>query len=110
MINPKQYPFIFSDGENHDASVSEISEAIQICNNYSWLLVPVSTGLDQNPTYSFEVSTDNVNWQPYEDVTEDAAINQPFDDTHLPATYIRINYNAQTNTTGSVSFGITLKQ
>ena len=52
-----------SDGLVHDASVSEISEAQQICFDYTWLLVPKSSGLDAAPTYSFEVSDDNIKWQ-----------------------------------------------
>jgi hypothetical protein len=111
-MNPNKLNFTFSEGIGipHDASVSEISLPIQICNNYSWLLVPKSTGLDAAPTYSFEVSDDLINWQPYETATLNAAINQPFDDTHMPGIWFRINYNALTNTTGTVEFDITLKQ
>ena len=110
MSEPIKIQFKFADGLVHNASVSEASEAVQICFNYTWLLVPKSDSLDQAPTYSFEISDDNITWQPYAPETLDAAINQPFDDTHFPPVFVRINYNAQTNTTGTVSFDLTLKR
>lgn len=111
MSKPLKYTFNFaSDGMTHDASVSEVSESLQFCESYNWLLVPKSSGLDQAPTYSFEVSDDDVNWQEFQAETLDALITQPFQKSDLPGLYFRINYNAQTNTTGTVSFDITLKQ
>lgn len=110
-MKPQLITFKFaSDGKVHDASVSEISESQQICSDYVWLLVPKSTGLDQSPTYSFEVSDDNVNWQAFLPETEDALITQPFQKSDLAGRYYRINYNALTSTTGTVQFDITLKQ
>jgi len=108
--DPQKYTFQFGDGGTHDASVGEASASIQVCYDYAWLLVPKSTGLNDSPVYSFEVSDDNINWQEYDPLTKDAAINQPFDDTHLTAVWIRINYNPLANTTGTVSFDITLKK
>jgi len=107
---PLKLKFLFSDGENHNASLSEISESIELCHNYGWLLVPKSDSLDGNPMYSFEISDDDINWQAYESRTENAAIDQGFDDTHMLGTFVRINYNALTNTLGTVAFDITLKQ
>lgn len=108
-MNPIKHIFNFTDGQVHDASVSEISDVFQVCFNYTWLLTPISTGLDASPKYSFEVSNDNINWQEYDAATKDAAINQPFDDDHMPGLYFRISYDADTNTTGTVSFELTLK-
>jgi len=102
--------FNFGDGTTHDASVSEISEPQLICHDYTWLLVPKSSGLDASPTYSFEVSDDNINWQEFQPETKDAAIDQPFQKSDLAGLYFRINYNAQTNTTGTVAFTLTGKK
>jgi len=109
-MDPQKLQFNFTDGLSHDASVSEASEPQLICGNYSWLLIPKSTGLDQSPTYSFEVSDDDgATWQEFQPETKDAAIDQPFQKSDLPGVLFRINYNALTNTTGNVSFDITLK-
>lgn len=111
MSKPLKYTFNFtSDGITHDASVSEISESLLFCESYNWLLVPKSSGLDQSPIYSFEVSDDGINWQEFQPETKDVVITQSFQKSDLPGTYFRINYDAQTNTTGTVSFDITLKQ
>ena len=111
MSKPIQRIFQFGDGGTHDASVSEISTPIEICSNYSWLLNPVFDSLDQNPTWTLEVSHENVNssFKPYDTPMIDAAIDQAFDDVHLAPTFLRINYDAKTNTTGTVKFPITLK-
>jgi hypothetical protein len=109
-MNPTKITFQFGDGGTHDASVTETSAVVQLCFQYGWLLIPVSSGLDAAPTWTLEVSTDGVNFAPYDPLTEDAAIDQPFDDTHANAIYWRIAYDAQTNTTGTVEFTIGLKQ
>jgi hypothetical protein len=108
-MNPITKIFQFGDGGVHDAGVSEVSEAIKICFNYAWLLVPISAGLNDAPVYSFEVSNDNINWQEFDPLTLNAAITQPFQKSILPGIWFRINYDAQANTTGTVSFNITLK-
>ena len=99
----------FSDGASHDASVTEVSGSIEICHFRGWSLIPVSSGLDAAPTYTIEVSNDDINYAPYEDVVVDAAITQGFDDDHFQFSYVRINYDAQSNTTGTVSFTINFK-
>lgn len=110
MSAPIKKIFQFADGSPHDASVTELSLALEFCLKYEWSIVPKAVGLDQAPVYTIEVSDDDINWFPYEDRTVDAAIDQPFDDDHLAWTFMRINYDAKTNTTGTVEFCITLKQ
>lgn len=109
MSAPITFKFSFVDGTTHDASVSETSASQQVCFQYGWLLTPIGSGLDANPTYTLEVSPDDVNWQSYDSRTKDAAINQPFDDTHMNGLYFRIVYDKQTNTTGTVEFVLTMK-
>tara|TARA_R100000655_G_scaffold32644_1_gene64551 strand:+ start:1321 stop:1653 length:333 start_codon:yes stop_codon:yes gene_type:complete len=109
MSKPVVIEFNFSDGTTHDASVSEISDAIEICYNYNWSLAPNSIGLDADPTYTIEVSNNNIDWSAYEDPTVDAAIDQGFDDIHFAWLYVRVNYNAVANTTGTVEFKLVFK-
>ena len=89
MSQPITLTFQFSDGTSHDA--------------------PTVAGLDATPTYTIEVSNNNVDFFPYDTPVVDALIGQAFDDTHLDWLYIRINYDAQTNTTGIVEFPLILK-
>lgn len=110
MSGPLLILFQFADGNTHDASVSEISISQSICFQYGWLLTPISSGLNANPTYTLEVSNDDINFQAYDSRIKDAAIIQPFDDDHMNGLFFRIVYNAQTNTTGTVEFQISMKQ
>ena len=111
MSTPKKYEFNFpSDGTTHNASISENSDSLILCESYNWLLVPKSSGLDAAPVYSFEVSDDNINWQEFQPETKDALITQPFQKSDLAGVYFRISYDAVANTTGTVLFTITLKQ
>ncbi len=109
MSAPITITFQFGDGTTHDASVSEASISQAICYKYGWSIAPIIAGLDQDPTYTIEVSNNNVDFYPYDTPVVDADIAQPFDDVHLDWLYIRINYNAQTNTTGTVEFPLILK-
>ena len=100
-----------SDGKTHDAAVSEISESLLVCFDHGWSIFPEFSGLDADPTYSIEVA--NIDspsqFNPYNSLTLDAAIDQPFDDTHLNWLYVRIDYKAVDNTTGTVKFDMELK-
>lgn len=109
MSRPHKIIFQFGDGADHDASVSEASASVEFCFVHNWSMIPEVSGLDQNPTWTLEVSNDNVTWNPYDTLMQDAAIDQGFDDTHSNFLYYRINYNAQTNTTGTVKFIMVLK-
>lgn len=109
MSSPIKIEFSFGDGTTHDASLTETSTSQEMCYDYSWSLVPEFSALDANPTWTLEVSNDNVTFNPYDTLTQDTAITQGFDDTHSTFLYWRIAYNAQTNTTGTVSFTLILK-
>ena len=109
-MTPKDINFTFSDGLIHDASVSEISQVEEICYSYEWSLFPVFAGLNGSPTWTLEVSKDQINWGAYDSDMLNAAINQPFTDDKLPFLYFRINYDAAGNTSGTVSFSLTTKK
>ena len=105
--------FIFTSdaSSTHDASVTEVSEVLEVCYNHGWSLAPEVSGLDGSPTYSIEVANINspTQFAPYKTETLDADILQPFDDTHINWLYVRINYKAVDNTTGTVKFEMILK-
>jgi len=106
MSKPIFINFEFGDGTVHDAGVSEVSQAYSICFRHIWSLIPISVGLGggATPAYSIEVSNDEVNWAPYSSETDGAGIDQPFEDDHWGFSYVRINYDAKTNTNGTVEF------
>ena len=109
-MKPFIITFEFSDGTTHDAGVSEISLSQELCFNTGWSLTPISAGLDGSPTYTLEVSNDNINWFDYEDLAQNVAIENGLVDTHQAFVYARINYNASGNTTGTVQFTYTIKR
>lgn len=111
MNEPKQHNFIFGDGVLHNASVSETSESIRSCYKYEWSIAPITAGLTSaKGEYTIEVSNDNVNWFEYNNLSTDVSIEDAVDDIHLAWVYMRIVYDAKTESTGTVQFELTQKQ
>lgn len=111
MNEPKKTLFNFSDGTSHDASVSETSDSVQSCYKYEWAVAPITSGLTSaDGTWTIEVSNDDVNWFEYNNLSTGVAIVDAVDDNHLAWIYMRIVYDAVTETTGTVSFELTQKQ
>jgi hypothetical protein len=111
MSKPKKYKFVFGDGTDHDATVSEISLAQEICQRYGWSIAVKQTALgNEGGGWTIEVSNDGINFYNYKVNAVGIAIIDAYDDEHLDWTYMRINYDAQTETAGTVEFEITLKQ
>ena len=111
MNEPKRTKFIFADGTSHDATVSETSQSIRSCYKYEWSLAPIKTGLTNfSPTYTIEVSNDDLNWFEYNNLSTGVNIVNAVDDNHLAWVYMRVVYNAQTETTGTIEFELTQKQ
>ena len=111
MNTPIQTNFIFNDGIIHDASVSEVSQSIRSCYKYEWSIAPITAGLTSaKGEYTVEVSNDNVNWFEYNNLSTDVSIEDAVDDIHLAWVYMRIVYDAKTESTGTVQFELTQKQ
>jgi len=111
MNEPKKTKFVFSDGTSHDATVSETSEAVQSCYKYEWSLAPIKTGLTiADPTYTIEVSNDGTTWFEYNNLSTDVSVNDAVDDNHLAWIFMRVVYDAKTETTGTIEFELTQKQ
>ena len=110
MSKPLKYKFVFSDGTDHDASVSEISESWEVCFDYGWSLFVDQISLTSfDSTWTIEVSNDDNTFYNYKSNSIDIPIIDAYDDIHLSWTYMRINYNSNTESTGTVEFEITLK-
>ena len=102
--------FEFEDGIEHNATVSGFSASLQSCYKYNWSLVPILTGTTSNDaTYTIEVSNDNVNWFEYNNLSTDVSVEDAVDDIHLAWIYLRIVYNAKTESTGTIRFELTQK-
>jgi hypothetical protein len=111
MNGPTIRKFQFSDGELHDATLSETSQSLSNCFKYDWSLAPIQSGLTTTtPTYTIEVSNDNTNWFEYNNLSTDVLIEDAVDDNHLAWIYIRIVYDAKTESTGTIEFELTQKQ
>lgn len=111
-LNPiKTYSlaFAFGDGENHDASVSEASVGMEISSNYVWNICPILTGVDGSPDYTIEVSIDNTNWKTYATEFTSVTTEDACEHDFASWSYIRISYNAQDATTGTLKFYLSTK-
>ena len=112
MSRPKERRFIFlSDGVTHDASVSEISEALESCENYTWSISPIISAITGgSPEYTVEVSNDGVVWFEYNNRSTGVDVVNAVDDIHLAFTKMRINHNAKGSTGGTVEYLFLQKQ
>lgn len=111
MSRPQKLYFQWSDGQTHDATLSETSSVIDFCENFNWAVSPNPSGLTANtPDYTIEVSNDGITWFDYNALSTNVAIADAVDDIHLAWTKMRIKYNANTETTGTVEFLFTIKK
>lgn len=110
-MNPRVIPFIFSGNEDHPAGTPATSDAIDICGKYCWSIIPEVTGLDGSPLWTIEVANEDSDFKIYhEPETENIAIEDGVDDNHLNFTKMRIVYDPNGNTTGTVKFPLILKK
>ncbi len=110
MSKPIKYKFTFGDGTQHDATVSEVSVSQQICFPYEWSIFVDQVALTVNDSvWTIEVSNDNNTFYNYKSNSANIPIIDAYDDTHMAWTYIRINYDSKTESSGTVEFEITLK-
>jgi len=111
MSKPLQYNFVFtSDGITHDATVSEISDALTPqCANYVWNITPKNVGVIGIPTYTVEVSSDGITWFDYDTLFTDVSTVDAVEDTQLSFTHIRVNHNGGTASAGTVEYLFTQK-
>jgi len=110
MSKPQKYKFVFTDGVSHDATVSEISLPQEICFPYEWSVFVNQVGLTtSDSTWTIEVSNDNNTFYNYKTNSLNIPVIDAYDDTHFSWTYMRINYDSKTETSGTVEFEITLK-
>jgi len=111
MKDPIQRKFIFtSDGVTHDVTVSETSEALTSCQNYSWAVTPLPSGITGGtPKYTIEVSNDGVIWFEYNSLSTNISIDDAVDDIHLAFTQMRIVHISSGATGGTVEYLMTQK-
>lgn len=94
-----------------DATTAFITDSVAICGNYAWSF---SMGEDSLTTstgsYTLEVSNDDSVWKSYKVASENVAVVDGLDDTHIPWVYFRIVYNPNGETTGQLSPKLILKR
>lgn len=112
MSKPIERTFNFtSDGEIHDATVDETSEALESCQNYTWSITPILVGITGGtPEYTIEVSNDGVTWFEYNNASTNVSVEDAVDDTHLAFTKIRIVHDAKGASSGTVEYKFVQKQ
>lgn len=109
MSQPVTRIFEFTDGENHDATVDETSDALENCFNYVWNVTPKNTGLVGVAQYTIEVSNDGVSWFDYATVFTNVSTVDAVEDIQFSFTKMRINHKSSTATAGTVKYLLTQK-
>jgi len=111
MSSPNQFTFevLGTPVVNFDATSDFITDAIEFCFLYVWSLKIDGTTLDGTPTITIEVSNDGTNWIAYKNDSTDSPVPGAWFDNIMPFLFTRINYKANDNTTGTVTFNLTTK-
>ena len=110
MSTPYKINFAFSDGESHDATVTETSISLEFCENFSWAVTPIPTGVTGgSPSYTIQVSNDGLIWFDYNALSTSVDIDNAVDDIHLSFTQMRIAYDGTGVSAGTVGFLFTNK-
>jgi hypothetical protein len=111
MSKPIKIYFQFSDGQTHDATLTEISSSIEFCENYKWSITPNAQSITgATPNYTIEVSNDGIVWFDYNNNSTNVSVDDAVEDNHLAFTMVRINYNATGTSGGTVEFLFTSKR
>ena len=112
MKEPLKRYFNFSDGQTHDASVTETSDALASCQNYKWSVTPNAQGITgASPDYTIEVSNDGgVTWFEYNSLSTGVSVVDSVEDDHLAFTQMRIQHNSGGSTGGNVEYTLTQKR
>lgn len=106
----------FKNTENPHPDLTERMDQLKVyltkCYGMdSVVILSNSKGLTAgDPTYTIEVSNDNLTWFEYNNLSTDVSVNDAVDDNHLAWIYMRVVYDAKTETTGTVEFELTQKQ
>lgn len=104
-MNPIEREFNFTDGTTHDATLSETSDTLESCFNYTWSLSPLISGITgTSPLYTIEVSNDGVNWYEYNSNSTNLDVVNAVDDNHLAFTKMRIVHIGTGTTAGTVVY------
>jgi hypothetical protein len=111
MKEPLKRYFNFSDGQTHDASVTETSDALASCQNYKWSVTPNAQGITgASPDYTIEVSNDGIAWFEYNNLSSNVDVEDAVDDNHLTFTMMRIVHDGTGTSGGTVQYLFTQKR
>ena len=105
MANPIEREFSFTDGTTHDATLSETSDELTSCYNYTWSISPLISGITgTSPIYTVEVSNDGINWYEYNSGSTNVDVIDAVDDNHLAFTKMRIVHIGTGTSGGTVTY------
>ncbi len=111
MSTPIKIYFQFSDGQVHDATLSETSIALEFCENYKWSVTPNAQGITgATPDYTIEVSNDGIAWFEYNNDSTNVSVFDAVDDIHLAFTMMRIVHDGTGTSGGTVEYLFTSKR
>lgn len=105
----KSEKLLFGLADNVSVAADVISEPFEVSYNYNWNIAPqVNEAITGTPTYSIEVSDNNVDWFKYDDLFNDLDINKAAEADGLSFKYIRVSLISN-GATGNVTFILGLK-
>jgi len=105
MSLPYKIYFQFTDGQNHDATVTETSLPLEFCDNYKWSITPNAQGIaGATPSYTLEVSNDGITWFEYNNNSTNVSVTDAVDDIHLAFTMLRLVHDGTGTSGGTVEY------
>lgn len=88
---------------DYDLSSDEIGDALEITSSWKFSITPNFSGVTGNPTYTLQVSNDNVTWFDYNNNSTVIAIDDGICDVYMSFVYLRVNTTSN-GATGTGNF------
>ncbi len=108
--NPFNKEFIRAGFPTIDLSIDGPTDSLSVCENYVWIITPNTlAAIVGAPTWTVEVSSNDVDWFEYNNESTDVAIVDAVDDNHAAFAYIRLVISSNGGS-GTGIFKFQLKQ
>ena len=92
-----------------DATNDVTTDPYVFCHSHDWAVSLLDTGLVGGPpTFTIEVSSNNVKWYEWDVLSTNTAIEDSPDATYMSYKYMRVVYSANGTSAGTIDFELDL--
>lgn len=107
-MKPLQKTLLFGGSTTTPLTADVVSDSLKVEQTYAWNISPSTTDLTGAPTYTVEVSNNDVDWYSYDDLFTDIALTKAVESEAISFLYVRVAITSN-GATGSAEFNATFK-